>query len=76
MPDRFDPYREALVLETETLWSDEAAADVPVAERATFERRLHAEASEAEHIDYIRLHTGFQRRITVMAGDVERLRSS
>ncbi len=73
MPDRFDPYREALVLEEDTRWPE----DLPPLtqdERVALARHLHGHADQAEHLDYIRLHTGFCRRITVTAEDFARWR--
>jgi hypothetical protein len=72
MPDTFDPYREALVMETETVWP-EKLADVPPEERSRISLRLHENASEASHLEYVRVHTGFCRRITVTPEDVQRV---
>jgi hypothetical protein len=72
MADSFDPYREALVMETETEWPEELA-DVPAAERARISLRLHEAPAEASHLEYVRTHTGFCRRIVVTADDVERV---
>jgi hypothetical protein len=73
MGDPFDPYREALVVETVTVWPEELA-DRDAAERAAVEKRLHAEPQQAAELEYVRLHTGFCRRITVTAEDLERLK--
>jgi hypothetical protein len=73
MADPFDPYREALVVETLTIWPDEFTS-VPPAERKRIEERLHADAQHAKELDYVRLHAGFCRRITVTAEDMERLK--
>ena len=73
MADPFDPYREALVVETVTVWPEEFAS-VPPAERKRIEERLHAEAQHARQLEYVRLHAGFCRRITVTAEDLERVR--
>ena len=72
MPDKFDPYRDALVVETETIWPD----DLPVSpeQRLGLEKRLHAEPDKAAHLEYVRLHAGFCRRITVTQADLERLK--
>lgn len=72
MPDTFDPYREALVMETETVWPEELA-EVPPAERARIALRLHEAPAEAAHLEYVRVHTGFCRRIVATADDVQRL---
>lgn len=71
MPDKFDPYREALVLETATVWPDDCT--VPPGERASLERALHAAPQQAAHLEYVRLHTGFQRSIVVTPADLTRL---
>ena len=70
--DKFDPYREALVLEEETVWPDELA-DLPEPERTRVEQALHADPASASHLVYIRTHTGFCRQITVTAEDLQRL---
>ena len=73
MPDKFDPYREALVMETATVWPEDCELDVY--QRADVERRLHAEPADAAHLEYIRTHTGFCRRIVVTPDDLQRLSS-
>lgn len=73
MPDKFDPYREALVIEASTVWP----ADLPVvvlADRKRLEKNLHAAPQQAAHLNYIRLAAGFCRRITVTPADLERLK--
>jgi hypothetical protein len=72
MPDKFDPYREALVVETLTVWPKEL--DRPdEGDRGRLESLLHANAAEAGHLEYVRLPTGFCRKITVTAEDLARL---
>ena len=44
-----------------------------LAEREVMEKRLHAEPAQAAELEYVRLYTGFCRRITVTAADLERL---
>lgn len=78
MPDTFDPYREALVVEEVTLWAPETrgeAGDWDPAKRRRFERMLHGEAAEAADLCYVRVHTGFCRQITVQPADISRLQS-
>ena len=70
MPDEFDPYREALVIETATIWPPEYDHWEPV-QREHIERRLHAEPDKAAQLEYIRMHTGFRREITVTPQDLE-----
>lgn len=72
MADKFDPYREALVIEAETTWPDEYQ-DWDVAKRGAFERKLHAEPEAAATIQYIKTYTGFCRTIEVTPDDVARL---
>jgi hypothetical protein len=74
MPDTFDPYREALVMETETVWPEEYLG-WPAVDRAAFAERLHATAAEAAHLEYVRSHTGFCRKIIVTPWDIERISS-
>jgi hypothetical protein len=70
MNENFDPYREALVIETKTIWPDELSA-IPPADRQRIESALHAGAEHAAQLEYVRLHAGFCRQITVTAADVE-----
>ena len=72
MADKFDPYREALVMETETEWPAEQD-DLPRGERIRLESLLHAAPAEAAHLEYIRTHTGFCRRIVVTPADLDRV---
>jgi len=74
MANAFDPYREALVVETNTIWPDEFA-QLPPAEKARIDAALHAAPQEASELDYTRLHTGFCRDITVTEADVERVKA-
>jgi hypothetical protein len=74
MPDKFDPYRDALVVETDTVWPADLPSAPAVDARAELARRLHAEPDKAAQLDYVRLHAGFCRRITVTAADLERLK--
>lgn len=72
MADKFDPYREALVLETETVWG-EGLADLDEVEKLRISQALHADASSCTQLEYIRLYTGFCRRITVTQEDAARI---
>jgi hypothetical protein len=76
MPNAFDPYREALVIEQTTIWPD-TLENAPTAqgERERIESLLHADPAHAAELAYIRLHTGFCRQITVTGDDLERLKS-
>ena len=72
MADKFDPYREALVVEIETHWPDQYD-DWEPSERMRLEQLLHEKPDEAAQIEYIRTHTGFCRRIVVTPQDLQRL---
>jgi hypothetical protein len=72
MPDAYDPYREALVMETETLWPDEYA-HLPPAEQLRIATRLHETPDQAANLEYVRVHTGFCRRITATPEDIQRV---
>lgn len=72
MPDSFDPYREALVMETNTVWPDEYR-ELDAVKRSHIEEALHADPQSCQQIDYVRVHTGFCRQITVTADDLARI---
>lgn len=74
MADKFDPYREALVVETVTIWPEEIEIDPR--QRFQFEALLHANAQEATHLVYERVHTGFRRIIHVTDDDLARVSPS
>jgi hypothetical protein len=74
MADKFDSYREALVMETLTIWPEEYD-DLETSERARIEKALHADPQSAAHLEYARTHTGFCRTITVTPQDLKRLGS-
>jgi hypothetical protein len=75
MADKFDRYREALIVETSTIWQPEHAPHDP-AQRARLEQALHADPAACAGLEYVRVHTGFCRQITVTAEDLERLRGA
>jgi len=72
MPNAFDPYREALVVEQHTLWPD-AYEDWSPADKQRVEALLHTQPQEAAELDYVRQHTGFARVITVTPADLDRV---
>ena len=74
MADKFDPYREALVVETETIWSPDCG-DLPADEKARIDAALHTSPESCAQLEYIRQHTGFCRRITVTPEDLQRLQA-
>ena len=73
MPDKFDPYREALVVETTTIWPDEFDA-IDASANETISAALHADPESATQLAYVRMHTGFLREITVTQDDVSRVK--
>ena len=72
MADKFDPYREALVIEVDTQWPEDHD-DCSLGQRSELSRKLHEHPEEASHLEYIRTHTGFCRRIVVTDNDIERM---
>jgi hypothetical protein len=72
MANAFDPYREALVVETQTIWPDEYD-DWEDADRERLSEKLHAAPQDAAEMDYVRMHTGFCRQIRVTPADIQRL---
>lgn len=73
MPDKFDPYREALVMETITIWPAELEP-ADSRDRERIQQALHADPSKAGDLVYLRTHTGFCRQITVTAADLARVK--
>ncbi len=73
MADKFDRYREALVVETATVWPDENDG-LAVSQRGKIEQKLHADAAACSQLEYIRLPTGFCRKITVTDDDIKRVK--
>lgn len=72
MGNEFDPYREALVVEAETVWPVEFD-DWEYSARRRVEERLHAQPEQAAELTYERRHSGFCRMITVTPTDLERV---
>jgi hypothetical protein len=72
MPDKFDRYREALVVETNTIWPAECQG-LAAAEKSRIDQALHADPKSCAHLEYVREHTGFCRQITVTADDLKRV---
>jgi len=73
MPDKFDPYREALVVENSTEWPKDTEIDPR--RRLQLESLLHESPEQADHLEYVRTHTGFCRHIVVTEDDLERISS-
>lgn len=74
-PEKFDPYREALVVEATTIWPAECDNLSPD-EKTRIEKALHADPEKCVQMLYIRVHTGFCRQITVTPEDVDRAKGS
>lgn len=72
MADTFDPYREALIVETTTVWPDEYD-HLDARQKRTIEEALHAHPENCKLIEYVRIHTGFCRQITVTPDDLARV---
>ncbi len=72
VPDKFDPYREALVVEINTIWPPDYD-ELEQEEKASIEEQLHADPEHCTNLEYVRMHTGFCRQITVTPQDIERL---
>ncbi len=73
MPDKFDPYREALVMETSTIWPEDFD-QLDLKEKSNLSEALHADPESASDLTYVRTHTGFCRMITVTEADLARVR--
>jgi len=72
--DKYDPYREALVLEEATIWSDEYS-HLASNEKASLAAALHANPENCAELAYVRTFTGFCREITVTDDDLQRVNS-
>ncbi len=73
MADKFDPYREALIVETTTVWPE--GTELDPRHQAELETLLHASPEAAGQLEYVRTHTGFCRQIVVTDEDLERVTS-
>ncbi len=72
MADQFDPYREALVMETNTIWPAEMGS-LEADQKAQIEEALHADPAQCSQLEYVRVHSGFCRQITVTSQDLARV---
>ena len=72
MADKFDPYREALIMETDTVWPEEYDEMEPE-QKSQIEASLHGDPESCAEIEYVRVHTGFCRKITVTEADIDRV---
>ena len=73
MANEFDPYREALVIETLTVWPEQYD-DLEASFKHRVESLLQADPAHAAEMSYVRMHTGFCRQITVTPEDLERVK--
>ena len=75
MPDKFDPYRESLIMETRTVWPDEYEEfqSLNDNDKRRIEAALHADPESCGGLEYVRVHSGFCRTITVTPEDLERI---
>ncbi|MDA0659596.1 MAG: hypothetical protein O2931_01855 [Planctomycetota bacterium] len=74
MSDPFDPYREALIVETRTIWPEDFDY-LELDEKEKLGAALHADPARASNLEYVRLHSGFCRQILVTADDLTRVQS-
>jgi hypothetical protein len=65
-------YAGQLVMEQSTIWPEEYD-ELEWAEKQRLEQSLHADPQRAVHLEYVRMHTGFCRQITVTPEDMQRL---
>ena len=72
VPDQFDPYRESLIVEKNTVWS-EVDAELDSQEKTRIADALHSDPEQCAHLDYVRVHTGFCRQVTVTEHDLNRI---
>ena len=72
MADSFDLYREALVMEEKTSWSEDFD-DLEPGEKNLIEIALHADPENCSQLEYFRTHSGFCRTVIVTADDVARV---
>ena len=68
----YDPYRERLVMETQTRW-DPDCPPLDAAARTRVGLLLHEDPASATALEYLRTHTGFCRTITITPADLARL---
>jgi hypothetical protein len=73
MPDKFDPYREALVVETNTIWPEEYE-DLDPVKKQKIAAAVHADPESAAQLAYVRMHSGFCREITITDADIARVK--
>jgi len=72
MANEFDPYREALVVEQVTIWPDDGYG-LDRQNRQKVEAALHSHPKSATELTYVRLPTGFCRRIRVTPEDITQI---
>lgn len=72
MANEFDPYREALVIEHITDWPEDRYG-LNTQQQQCVETVLHGNPQSATELTYVRLPTGFCRRIRVTTDDLARI---
>ena len=70
MPNSYDPYREALVIEQETVWPESLTAAPSATRSVGGSNTACTPIPPAAELEYVRLHAGFIRKITVTAADL------
>lgn len=73
MPDKFDPYREALIMETNTIWPEQYE-ELDPQKKEKIAAAVHADPENAAHLVYVRMHSGFCREITITDEDIARVK--
>lgn len=73
MSDKFDPYREALVMETKTVSPGAFLEDLDEVTKQRVAAALHGQPESAGSLKYVRISSGFCREITVTDEDVQRI---
>ncbi|MDA7951992.1 MAG: hypothetical protein MPJ24_10960 [Pirellulaceae bacterium] len=68
MADKFDSYREALVVEKRTLWNN--LPDIPDEHKKLLTSVFHQHPEKCQHLEYIRVPTGFCRQLTITTEDL------
>lgn len=72
MPDKFDEYREALIMEISTVWPEEYD-ELELSDKDRISEALHSDPASVANLEYVRVHTGFCRQITVTQDDIDRV---
>ena len=73
MPDKFDPYREALIIETNTIWPEQYEELDPQKKKKSQPRCTPIRKTLRTWF-YVRMHSGFCREITITDEDIARVK--